>query len=179
MSDVFKEYKIPFAGLRRETHEFDFVLDESFFANFENTLIRKCQVQVHVALDKTQEPAVLEIDLDGTVWSDCDKCTASIPIAIHQSFTLFVKNTPADTDSDADDVEEIIYLAKDDNEINLSQHLYEFVHLSIPVHVICDNPGKTDYCDQDILQRLEGDTNNEESSDPRWAALNKLKDKLN
>jgi len=52
------------------------------------------------------------------------------------------------------------------------------VHLSIPVHVICDKPGKTEYCDMEIIGLLEKQQK-EDEIDPRWADLDKLKDKLN
>jgi uncharacterized metal-binding protein YceD (DUF177 family) len=52
------------------------------------------------------------------------------------------------------------------------------VHLSIPIHRICDKPGKTEYCDQEIV-RLLNERQPETKTDPRWSGLDKLKDKLN
>jgi uncharacterized protein len=79
MSDSIQEYKIPHAGLKKGVHEFSYELTETFFASFENALINKCNVQVNITFDKRQEPYTIEIDLDGTIWSDCDRCTANIP----------------------------------------------------------------------------------------------------
>ncbi len=177
MSDLLKEYKIPHAGLKKEIHEFSYELNETFFANFENAIINKCNVQVNINFDKRQEPYIIEIDLDGTIWSDCDRCTASIPISIHSSYTIYVKYTVDEVLKDNDDVE-IIYITKDDSNIDITQFLYDFVHLSIPVHVICDKPGKTEYCDQEIVRLLD-ERQPEIIIDPRWADLDKLKDKLN
>jgi uncharacterized metal-binding protein YceD (DUF177 family) len=177
MSDSLQEYKIPHAGLKKEVHEFTYELNEAFFANFENALIQQCEVQVNVTFDNRQEPYLLEVDLDGVVWSDCDRCTAPIPVTIHSSFTIYVKYTTDEAMKDLDELE-IIYIAKDDQDIDLSQFLYDFVHLSIPVHVICDKPGKTEYCDMEIIGLLE-QQQEKEKIDPRWADLDKLKDKLN
>jgi uncharacterized protein len=177
MSDVFKEYKIPHAGLKKEIHEFSYELDETFFANFDNALINKCNIQVNIRFDKRQEPYIIEVDMDGTIWGECDRCTASIPLSIHTSFIIYVKYTYDEALKETEDVE-IIYIAKDDPDINITQFLYDYAHLSIPAHKICDKPGKTEYCDQEIIGLLEQKPI-DETIDPRWAELDKLKDKLN
>ncbi len=177
MSDVFKEYKIPHAGLKKEVHEFSYELDEKFFANFEHALIDKCTIQVNVKFDKRHDPYTIEVDLDGTIWGDCDRCTATLPLTIHTSFIIYVKYIYDEALKEVDDVE-IIYIAKDDPDIDITQFIYDYVQLSVPAHKICDNPGQTEYCDKDIIRILEqGST--DESTDPRWADLNKVKDKLN
>ncbi|MFN8282551.1 MAG: DUF177 domain-containing protein [Chitinophagales bacterium] len=182
MSDLLKEYKIPHAGLKKEIHEFAFELDEKFFAHFENSIINKCDIQVNITLDKRHEPYIIDVDLDGTIFSDCDKCTATIPVTIHSSFTIYVKYTFDEAMKDMEDIE-IIHISKDEQYIDITQFLYDYAHLSIPIHKICDNPGKTEYCDQEILTLLEKKQQEEEIDneqiDPRWAGLDKLKDKLN
>ncbi len=76
---------------------------------------------------------------------------------------------------------EILYIGKDDMQIDITQYVYEYLHLALPIHKICDNPGKTIYCDSEIVQFLDKQQNKEDnnSGDPRWNELNKLKDKLN
>lgn len=181
MSDLLKEYKIPHAGLKKEIHEFAFELDEKFFAHFENSIINKCDIQASITFDKRQEPYIVDVDLDGTIFSDCDKCTATIPVIIHSSFTIYVKYVFDEAMKDMEDIE-IIHIAKEDQDIDITQFLYDYAHLSIPIHKICDNPGKTEYCDLEIIELLEQKTIEEENNtetDPRWAGLDKLKDKLN
>ncbi len=176
MSDVFNEYKIPYASLKKEIHEFSYELDEKFFSKFENSQIQKCNIQVNINFDKRNEPYIIEVDLEGTVFTECDKCTATIPISIHTSFTVYVKSKVDEFDSEQE--VEFVYVAKDEHEIDITQFLYDYVHLSIPIHRICDKPGNTEYCDQEIVQ-LVNERQPENIDDPRWASLNKLKDKLN
>ena len=181
MSDLLKEYKIPHAGLKKEIHEFTLELNEAFFAHFDNSIINKCDIQANITFDKRHEPYIIEIDMDGTIFSDCDKCTATIPVTIHSSFTIYVKYVFDEAMKDMEDIE-IIHIAKDDQDIDITQFLYDYAHLSIPIHKICDNPGNTEYCDLEIIGLLEQKTTEEENNteiDPRWAGLDKLKDKLN
>ena len=177
MSDIFKEYKIPHAGAKKEIHEFSYELNEKFFANFENALINKCTIQVNIKFDKRQEPNIIEVDMDGTIWSECDRCTGIIPLFIHTSFIIYVKYVIDEALLDQEEVE-IIYIAKDDPYIDITQFLYDYAHLSIPAHKICDKPGETEYCDQEIVGLLEQKII-DKTTDPRWAGLDKLKDKLN
>lgn len=177
MSDIFKEYKVPHAGLKKEIHEFTYELTEKFFSEFENSQIEKCNIQVNVTFDKRHEPFIIDVDLDGTVFTECDRCTANIPISVHSSFKVYVKYTIDEALIDLDDVE-IIYIAKDEQDIDITQFLYDYVHLSIPIHRICDKPGQTEYCDKEIVRLLE-ERQQENIKDPRWADLDKLKDKLN
>ena len=79
MSDLLQEYKIPHAGLKKEIHEFSYELTEKFFANFESSQIEKCNVQVNITLDKRHDYYVVEIDWDGVIRNEFDRCTAAIP----------------------------------------------------------------------------------------------------
>ncbi len=180
MSDLLKQYKIQHAGLKKEIHEFTFELDDKFFANFENSLIEHSNIIASVTFDKRQMPYIIEMDLDGNINSECDKCTANIPVSIHASYKLYVKYTSEEALLDSADDVEIIYISKDDQEIDFSTFLYEYAHLSIPLHKICDQPGKTEYCDLEIIRLLEEQTiPTETKTDQRWSGLDKLKDKLN
>lgn len=180
MGDVLNEIKIPHAGLRKEIHEFSFGIDEKFFTDFEKSQIQKCTIDVHIKMDKRQEPIVLEVDLDGEVWSECDRCTAEIPLTVHTSFLLYVKYALSEEMKETEDID-ILYIGKDDQDINITSLVYDYLHLAMPIHKICDNPGNTAYCDKEIVSLLEKKQheNDTPSDDPRWAELNKLKDKLN
>ncbi|MCB0506975.1 MAG: YceD family protein [Chitinophagales bacterium] len=177
MSDSLQEYYLPHAGLKKGVHEFTYELTEKFFSNFEDALIEKCDVQVNVTLDNRQEPLVIELDFDGTIWSECDRCTAPIPLSIHTSQIVYVKYK-MDEDWRADDDREIIFVARDDQYLDITSLFYDIIHVSIPVHRVCDKPGETEYCDKEIVNILEKKQENKKA-DPRWEGLNKLKDNLN
>lgn len=179
MSDFLKQYKIQHAGLKKEIHEFTFELDDKFFANFENSLIEQSNITASVSFDKRQLPYIIELDIDGIINSECDKCTANIPVSIHATYKLYVKYTTEEALIESDDVE-IIYISKEDQEIDFSHILYEYAHLSIPIHKICDQPGETEYCDLEIIRLIEEQAiQTELKTDQRWSGLDKLRDKLN
>jgi uncharacterized metal-binding protein YceD (DUF177 family) len=66
-------------------------------------------------------------------------------------------------------------LGSEIHELDLSQPIFEFAHLALPNRRI--HPDAAD-CDQDMISRLDGpdDGNDtEEPIDPRWNALKELK----
>jgi uncharacterized metal-binding protein YceD (DUF177 family) len=65
---------------------------------------------------------------------------------------------------------EVITVAANSGELDLAWYLYEAAALSIPIrHVHPDGA-----CDQSVMKHLGGG-DRDEVTDPRWAALQKLK----
>jgi len=177
--DPFKIYKIAYQGLKKEIHRFEYKLDDTFFGNLNHARIEGADINAIVTLDNTQEPYFIQIELEGTFIGECDKCAASIPLTIRGDYQLFVKFTGEDISDDQDEMD-ILFLSREEPEIDLTQYLYDFAHLSLPMVKVCKSPLKTQYCDLEVVRILQNqyaqETTNEEL-DPRWSALNILKDK--
>jgi len=173
-----KHFSIPFTGLKIGKHLFEFDIDNSFFDAFEYALIKKGDLKATVELDKQETMLILQIQINGTVKLDCDKCLAEFnaPIAIKER--QIVKF--AEEDEESDDLE-IILLNKKESSIDLSAILYELISVSVPFIKICEENGDGQACDQEMIAKLEdlayGTEQKEETKDedPRWAALKKLK----
>lgn len=170
-------YAIPYIGLKKEKHTFQYQLDEKFFRKDEHSLIQQGKVDATVVFDKSIEPYILDFEFNGTVLSECDRCASEIMIPIHGTHRVFVK-----FDQDADVLEdenlEILFLHPDDAEIDLEVYLYDFALLSIPYTKVCKDAGLA--CDPDVIRHLEKPEEKkgkeENTPDPRWEGLNKLKD---
>lgn len=174
-----KQFSIPFTGLKIGKHQFDFDIDNSFFDAFEYSLVKKGALKASVELDKQETMLILQFQIDGTIVLDCDKCLAEFnaPISIHER--QIVKF--AEDELESDDLE-IVILNKKESEIDISGLLYEFITVSVPYIKVCEQNGDGQKCDQEMIARLNklsaGSQNEEEeqqSDDPRWAALKKLK----
>lgn len=75
------------------------------------------------------------------------------------------------------DDEDIIILAKNDHEIDISGLIYEYINVALPFINVCDNEGNTPYCDKEMLDKLNKFSANEDNdeTDPRWDALKNIK----
>ncbi|MVN92517.1 YceD family protein [Mucilaginibacter aquatilis] len=171
---TLKTYSIPYTGLKLGRHEFDYVVDESFFKEFEYSLVKNGKLQCNVVLDKQETMIILDFHIFGTVELACDRCLSEYnqPVDIHeQQIAKF-------GEEEIDEDEEIITLGKNDTEIDIAGLIYEYITVAVPYITACSNEGNGRDCDKDMLDRLNelsGGDEKEKSEDPRWDALKKLK----
>jgi uncharacterized metal-binding protein YceD (DUF177 family) len=175
--------KIQHTGLKNDVHLFDFQLNGEFFANFEHSIIKQCDIKISIVFDKRIEPYHTKIQIDGTVQTECDRCNALFPLKIMADYELYIKYTGEHSDGD-DSETEIIFITRDEPEIDFTKLIYDLLHLNIPIYKTCDDAGSGAVCDEEMLktinqylQKPEKETNKE--IDPRWEKLKKLKDNLN
>jgi uncharacterized protein len=150
--DALKEFSIPIKGLKNGVREFDFTIGEAFFKNFEGSPVSEGEFDVHLTFDKKDSFIELTFDFDGTMRTDCDRCTASIDLPFGDSHFLLVKYSIEDQEEDA----EIVYISPEESHLNVAQYIYEFISISIPFHKTydCQNDDPRP-CDMDILKRLD------------------------
>ncbi|MFI5172057.1 MAG: YceD family protein [Chitinophagales bacterium] len=174
MKDL-REYQIPFVGLKLEVHHFNFVLEEDFFAHFENSLVKQGKVFIDLAFDKRDRLFVLNFDVSGAIETDCDRCGQMFSLPIHGNYTIYVK--VGDEREEDTDNEDVVWIGEGDSILELSEIIYEFVHLSIPIKKT--HPDRKDGkpgCDPEILKLLGTEESDDEKKeiDPRWDILNNL-----
>lgn len=173
MSNI-SEYKIKFKGLPKGVHLFDFLLDDYFFANFDETIIKNAKISVKLKLTVKTDLLELQFELNGTVTMPCDVCLDDTNTQISGVSNL--KVSFADESSDITDVDEHLVLAKKENFLDLSQHLYEYAHLSLPTKIVhpTDSEGNST-CNKIMLEKLEElQPKSESKIDPRWEKLQEL-----
>ena len=103
----------------------------------------------------------------------CDRCTEPFNQTIFGDYELAVKfGNMGDVNKD----EDVIYISENDDFIDVSSLIYEFVIVSVPLRCVHqeDKNGKS-ACDQETISKLSNEQ--EARFDPRWAALEKLKNK--
>ena len=168
-----KTYSIPFTGLKLGKHHFDYVITDAFFREFEYSLVKKADLKCDVELEKQETMILLNFHIVGTIQLTCDKCLSEYPQPVDMREQQIAKFSEGEIDDD-----EIITLTKNDHEINIAGLIYEYINVAAPFIAVCTDEGNTPYCDKEMLDRLnELSANNEqnESDDPRWDALKKIK----
>jgi uncharacterized protein len=168
--DHLAPYRIAFEGLKEGHHGFQMEVDSTFFALFPLSEIHHGNLMVDVHLEKLGAQLDCRIHLNGNVEVTCDRCLESFDFAIEFEDRVIAKLGES-TDFEA----EVWTLGPELHELDLSQPIFEFVHLSLPRRIV--HLDEAD-CDQDMLNRLdgpEGGNDDEEPTDPRWNALKELK----
>lgn len=170
-----KTYSIPFTGLKLGKHQFDFEITDAFFKEFEYSLVKKGRLDCRVELERQETMLILNFNISGTIDLACDRCLAEYP----QQVNITEQQIAKFSDDEVIDDEDIITLTKNDYEIDLAGLIYEYINVARPFVTVCSQEGKTQYCDTEMLDRINKLSGNEEQNveeaDPRWDALKKIK----
>ena len=166
---------VQFSGLAIGKHNFDFVVDDTFFEKLDYSPIEKGEVEVKVVLEKKSSMMILDFELNGWVASNCDRCTVEYKQSIKGEHQIYVK---FGDDFDEPD-ETLLVIPHESYELDVTQLIYEFIQLNVPLRKIpCEANDDTTLCDQETLKVLEASEIDEKSNNPLWAELNKIKDQL-
>ncbi len=170
------EYIIPYEGLKQGKHEFSFEITDKFFEAFEAERdFNNVHIQMEVVLMKDITMLVFDFKHQGTLRAACDRCLAEIPQQVEAESKLIVKFG----DEAEDDDEMIVTLPEAEYEIDLSPYIYDYIMLSLPWKMDCSGMKESEKpCDEEVLKKisqLQENKDDDESGDPRWDALKKLK----
>lgn len=174
--DKSSEYRIPFVGLKLGVHHFTYEIEDEFFAEFENAVLKESKAKVELSFDKKDNFFVLDFFIGGTVMVDCDRCSENFHQELLDEYRVYIKFDDEAKES-GEQHEDVIFISSSDSHIDISQLIYEFINLSVPVQKIC--PPKKDGtpgCNEKVLAILkQGDSHNKTETDPRWSVLKNLK----
>jgi uncharacterized protein len=169
-----RNYSIPFTGLKLGKHQFEYIITDAFFDEFEYSLVKKANLVCQVEMEKQETMLILDFNISGTIDANCDRCLAQYPqpVDIHEQQIAKFSEEAIDED------DEIIVLTKNDHEVNLAGLIYEYINVALPFITVCNDEGNTPYCDKEMLEnlnKLSANTEQNEQADPRWDALKKIK----
>ena len=175
-----REYEIAFVSLKPGVHEYQYSITDKFFEDFQQQDFQNCRANVKLALDKKSGFMQLKFEIGGSLEVSCDRCNSNLPLDLWDEFTITVKmaEDPEQMNEEEDDPD-MYYIAQGDSHIDVSNWIYEFINLSIPMQKACDFE-KMDgpYCNpnaRDVLKKMEPEKE-ESGENPIWKGLEKFKD---
>jgi len=162
MKDL-REFVIPFVGLKDGKHEFDYRIDNTFFELFNYDEFHSANLEVK--LDFVKKPTFFELGfhVKGTVNVDCDRSGDAFDMPIEGSYPLIVKFGEEFEEVD----EELLVIPHSAYQLDVSQYIYEFCLLSVPLKRVNAESKELDDDKEDELEEKKG-------MDPRWNKLNEL-----
>lgn len=181
----FEAYSIDLKNLTPGVHDYEYLLDNKFFADIEGDQVQRGNVQVSLTVKRMSLMFEMNFKLEGIVIVSCDRCLDDMEQPIETENRLIVKFGPEYAEED----DEVVIIPEDEGRINLAWFLYEFVALAIPMkHVHA--PGK---CNKAMSAKLNKhrarsiddedgladfgeveEENGDQPIDPRWDALRNL-----
>ncbi|MDQ3290764.1 MAG: DUF177 domain-containing protein, partial [Bacteroidota bacterium] len=121
------EYDIQIATLSNKVHEFDFVLDNDFFALFDQNLVNGGNLRAHVLLDKTDLLLQFEFKISGTVNVTCDRSLDEFDYPVELDELLLVRYGAVEAELD----DNVLQIVPGTQAINIAQHMFDYVGLAI------------------------------------------------
>ncbi len=167
------KFTIPVYGLKPGRHVFDFEVNKEFFDKFEESEVREGELAAIVEAEKKSSHIELIFRISGKVEICCDRCLEMFDQGLDSENRLVVTFGKTMDDSDPD----ILTIPADENELELDQYFYEFIHLALPIkRVHPDDEEGNSTCDPEMLRKINEHIVNPEgeSTDPRWEKLKRL-----
>ena len=186
----FGKYRIDLKGMQNSVSNYDYELDNHFFADIDSPEVTKGNVHASLEVRKLSGDNAFELNfsMTGSVVIPCDRCLDDMEQDIVASDKLMVK-FGVDYAEDGD----WVVVPEEEGDINVAWFMYEFIALAIPMkHVHA--PGKCNkamagklnkhlrvVADEDDMadmeMGIEEDVDLEstsQNSDPRWNELKKI-----
>ena len=144
-------------GLRSGRSSFSRHLGKEFFSSFGNSEILDADISAQFRLEKAGDFIGLDIALSGSLTVQCDRCLADLVLPLERTILLSVKfgSEPAEEDAvGGEDEREVLYLPEDGTSVDVSQVVYDWLCLSVPIQHVHE-PG---HCDPEVVKYLAGDS---------------------
>jgi uncharacterized metal-binding protein YceD (DUF177 family) len=175
MSGLSK-YCIEIINLKNQDYEYEFKVDPAFFSQFEESEIENGSLICFITLHKAESFIETNFRIQGKVELICDRSLEKFEHPIRENRKMVFKF--GDEDKEIDD--EVEMISRNRQRIDMSQYLYEFISMGIPMKKLhpkysneyIDDNEQLFYSSAEENSQVE---NNEEEIDPRWEALKKLR----
>lgn len=171
-----KKYNINIYGLKSGVHDFDFEYDDGLFSFEEYSMVEKGSGSIKVKLEKTETLMTLDFKIEGSVELTCDRSLEEFDYAIDLDQKLILKYGEVFDDNN----EEIWVIPDSTQTFNVERNIFEFINVAIPMKRLHPKFNDEDSEDIELVYSSEPEESieiEEETTDPRWAALKDLKNK--
>jgi uncharacterized metal-binding protein YceD (DUF177 family) len=173
---LIDDYLIPFYGLKEGKYDYEFEAGNKFFEFFENSDIHGGDLKIHLQLYRKSGFLELKFKIMGTLKVTCDRCLEDFDHEIDSENELYIR-----FGNDYEEISDtVIVIPHEETRINVSQYIYEFSVLALPMQKIHpDDDAGSSGCNQEMMEKLNKMTphETEDEMDPRWDVLKKLKSK--
>jgi uncharacterized metal-binding protein YceD (DUF177 family) len=176
VGNILSKYDINIQALEEKPYSFEFEGGDEFWGAFEQSFIKKGAFKVVLKLNKNSALVQLNFGISAVVELTCDR-----------SLELFEENISVSEkyiykfgDRHEEITDEIEMIPYGTSAINIAQHVYDFICVSLPMKKLHPKFREEDIEEEGLLvytseKEQETEVLKEQIIDSRWAALSKLK----
>ncbi len=168
-------FKIDLKALPQDETVMQYKLNDDYFKAIDASDVQRGELCVDLSIRRTDDFFELNFHTEGVVHIPCDLCLDDMEQPISSDNRIVAK-----FGEDYSEDDDLVTVAEEEGILDVTWLIYQFIVLNIPIkHVHA--PGK---CNPAMIKMLEehsvarsDEEEEEDTIDPRWAALLKLKDK--
>lgn len=185
MGDMKDAFIIPLNGLKQGRTRFSWKAGAEFFRNFDNKDIKDAEILVDVEVEKSGTYLGIDAEVSGNLTVACDRCGVDVSLPVRSRISQSIKfgTEPVSGEEivvSEEDERETVYLPEDGGELDMSQTVYDFACLALPMKKV--HPDGE--CDPVALRFLSGEDfvpeeRNEDKAESPFAVLKGLFDEEN
>jgi uncharacterized protein len=176
-----RKYSVDVPKLGYGLNNDSFAVDDTFFAEFEFSPIHEGNLQVSCVIDKSSTHLDAKFHFQGEIKIECDRCLEPYPYPLDfEERVVYSFDETLEFDTD-----EVVLIEESTPTLFFAQDFYDFIILQIPLRRVPDP--EVHLCAPAVMELLglhpDGTPKevvepeeDEKPTDPRWDALNKLKD---
>ena len=168
-------FQIDLKGLKESATALEYDLTDAYFEAIGATEVSGGSVHTEVVIRPCAGFFEMVVRSEGHVRVTCDRCLDDMEQPVAADNRLTVK-----LGAEYNEVDDWVIIDENEGILDLSWFIYEFIALAIPIQHVHD-PGK---CNAAMIEALEehsaarsSDADDQQSIDPRWEALSKLRAK--
>ncbi len=177
-------YSLNLKSLADGKHQFEFNLDDKFFAQLEQEELSRGEVSVSISLELSNEIYRFTMSYDGYVFGQCDRCLSELELDVYSERELVVKLGAEYSEED----ENLLVIPQKEGVLALDWLMYEDILLALPIQRLHEELSD---CDPEVMSYYNNMLVEEEPSaeaedkadiqydedgiDERWAELKKLR----
>ena len=166
------KFIIPLNGLAAGETRFFWQAGKEFFDSFENSEILDAHLDADVSVEKSGRYIGVDCDVRGEVTVECDRCLDELDMPIDVEIRLSVKYGSEESSEDPQQGErEVIFIPETDAEMDMSQIIYDYVCLSLPMQRMHDE-GE---CNPEVMKRYGAPEETEVSQEEGVSPFSALK----
>ncbi len=155
------EFVIATGRLASGRTEFLLKAGKEFFQEFGNTDILSADITVDAVAEKNGRRIGLDLTISGTVTVPCDRCLEDLELEVSSAPRFLVKTAEEEAAGDGAEEDREVLLADGSGSLDLSQAVYDYVILSLPMVRTHGEGG----CSDAAIRYLAGEGSDEEASE--------------
>lgn len=152
------DFIVPLNGLAQGRTGFRWSAGKEFFDHFGNSEILDAGLDVEAVVEKSGRFIGVDCSIRGDVTVTCDRCLEDLVIPVSVDFKLSLRFGAEEDSPEAEGEREIVTLGESDTDFDLSQTVYDYVCLSLPVQRVHVEGG----CDPGTIRFLSSDEDGQE-----------------